>query len=105
MSYRGVLCYELQRDPLKFNADLKWASERTADDWTSRNDNVSVCVIVRSCVSACVTVFTCVLRCGTTVLYGSGPYQPQRLQECLRYNEYMCTVLCCDMLCATLVSW
>jgi hypothetical protein len=70
MSYRDVLCYEFQRDPLKFNADLKWASERTADDWTSRTDNVSACVIVRSCVSACVTVFTCVLRCGMMVLYG-----------------------------------
>jgi hypothetical protein len=50
-------------------------------------------------------VFTGVLRCGMMVLYGWGPYQPQRLHESLRYKEYMCTVLCCDMLCATLVSW
>jgi hypothetical protein len=73
MAYRVAPVIQLQRDPLKFNADLKWASERTADDWTSRNDNVSACVLVCSCVSACVTVLSCVLHCGMMVLYGKGP--------------------------------
>jgi hypothetical protein len=33
--------FSKQRDPLKFNADLAWASERTAEAWATRNDCVS----------------------------------------------------------------
>ena len=37
-----LFCYRQQRDPLAFNASIKWASERVASAWTERSDNVSI---------------------------------------------------------------